>query len=149
MKKKRLVGVENKSRVLKRCSKMMLQEVLRTLQDERSRFGVIVSFWVAILGTHKTYRIQSKRRGLGATCLKKLFNFERSNKSLRRALMIHFTTSDGKYLGFFFEMRLCFCNKVARKKDMKEANIRLSRPQLRREKYRMFMDQELNFVYEG
>ena len=42
-----------------------------------------------------------------------------------------------------------FCNKVARKKDSKEANTRLFRPQLRREKFRMFMDQELNFVYEG
>ena len=57
--------------------------------------------------------------------------------------MIHFTTNEGQYLGFLFEMRSCLCNKSARKKDTKEANTRLFRPQLRKEKFRMFMDQEL------
>ena len=38
---------------------------------------------------------------------------------------------------------------MARKKDSKEANIRLFRPKLQREKFRMFMDQGLHFVYES
>ena len=33
--------------------------------------------------------------------------------------MIHFTTSEGQYLGFLFEMRSYFCNKQARKKEKK------------------------------
>ena len=81
--------------------------------------------------------------------MKKLFNVEGSNKSLCRALMIHFTTSEGQYPGFLFEKRSCFCKEATRKKDTKEASVRLIGPQLRRKKFRIFMDQELNFFHEG
>ena len=91
-----------------------------------------------------------QQRGLCAACFKKLFNSERNNKSLRRAPVIHFTTSEGHYLSFLFEVRLCFYNKPARKErhNRRRTSACLGHIFVRRN-FACLWIQELNVVYDS